>query len=230
MKPIIGITTAHNTVNNRFFVSNDYLFSIAENGGIPIFLPPCPIEDIKDQLASVDGLLFTGGGDINPLLLGEEPDPNIGESSLLRDKYELQLAKIALEQNIPILGVCRGMQVLAAASGGKITQDISKVSSLCHIQVSPRFEETHSIDIVENSTLHRVMGTNSAYVNSLHHQAVENPGNGFIISAKAKDGIIEAIESKKGFAIGVQWHAENLYQHNTSQRNLFSSLIKEAQR
>ena len=230
MKPVIGITTAHDITNNRFFVSYDYLYAIINNGGLPLLLPPCPFNEIQHQLSMIDGILLTGGGDINPLLYDEEPSPLIGETSLLRDDHEILLTKMALEdEKLPILGICRGLQVLCVASGGTLIQDISK-STVCHAQKSARNEETHSIDIMDNTLLSRVLGgTKKTSVNSLHHQAVLSYSKNFIVSAVAKDGIIEALEGKKGFILGIQWHAENLYTHNEAQNNIFKTFISKAE-
>ena len=229
MKPVIGITTAHDINTNRFFVSYDYLYAIINNGGCPILLPPCPFDEIQHQLSLIDGLLLTGGGDINPILYDEEPTPLIGETSLLRDEHEIILTKMALEnENFPILGICRGLQILCVASGGSLIQDISK-SSVCHSQKAARNEETHSIDIVEKTLLHSLFDSNKkTFVNSLHHQAVLSYSENFIVSATSKDGIIEALEHKKGFILGIQWHAENLYKHNSSQNNIFKTFIEKA--
>ena len=204
-------------------------YAIINNGGVPILLPPCPSGEIQHQLSMVDGILLTGGGDINPLLYNEEPSPLIGETSLLRDEHEILLTKMALEnEKLPILGICRGLQVLCVAPGGTLIQDLSK-GTVCHAQKSARSEETHSIDIINNTLLNSILGgAKKASVNSLHHQAILNHSKNFIVSAIAKDGTIEALESKKGFVLGIQWHAENLYTHNAAQNNIFQAFITKA--
>ncbi len=230
MSPIIGLTASYNTSEKRFFISNAYIEAVEDSGGTPFVLPYVSRENIPYILKTIDGLILTGGGDINPLLLGEEPCQGIGEVSTCRDVFELQLAKKVMAKNMPVLGICRGMQVLAAAGGGRLIQDIYSLNGdfLCHSQKAPRNEETHLIEIKKDSFLSLITKETEIPVNSFHHQAVKECGENFIISAVAKDGIIEAIESRNKLFIGVQWHPETLYKTNTIQKEIFLSFIKKA--
>ncbi|MGE4215411.1 MAG: gamma-glutamyl-gamma-aminobutyrate hydrolase family protein, partial [Anaerotignaceae bacterium] len=154
---------------------------------------------------------------------------NIGEISTIRDTFEIALTRLALRQNMPILGICRGMQIMAAAADGKIVQDIK--SSICHMQKSPRHVKTHTVNIKKDSRLFSICGTKKMAVNSFHHQSVLDCGKHFRPCALSADGIIEAMENKKKFfALGVQWHPEHLYNTNQCQKNIFSALITEAEK
>lgn len=205
-KPIIGITPNYSYETKTFSLHEDYVAAIERAGGCPIVLMP------RQPLpAFLDGILLSGGGDIDPLLFGEEPLCQSGEISPLRDAYEMRLCHEALAQDIPLLGICRGMQVMNIAAGGRIYQDIGAQAgtSLKHIQQAPRSYGTHSIFIEENTLLTDLWENRRTTVNSLHHQAVSVLGDGFLAIARSADGLIEAIEHRDClFALGVQWHPE----------------------
>ena len=229
MKALIGVTPCVDNDNNRFFLNPAYIKSVYKNGGIPIILCPVNKADIPAILGKINGIILTGGGDINPLLLGEEPCNNIGEISPIRDNFEIALTRLALKQRMPILGICRGMQVMAAAAEGKILQDIQ--STICHMQKSPRYVKTHTVNIEADSKLFSICGKRKIAVNSFHHQSVLECGKNFHPCAFSADGIIEAMENKKhSFALGVQWHPETLYPLNQCQNNIFATFITEAQK
>ena len=180
---------------------------------MPVIVPPLTDTDaIINTLDHVDGLLLSGGGDINPLLVGEEPSPRLGSINSERDIPELLITQLAYNRQIPILGICRGIQTLAVALGGKVAQDISDIAKVKHSQDAHRSEPTHSIIVEKDSTLYNIYNSDAQqYVNSFHHQAVSDPGPRFRVTAKAPDGIIEAIESREFKSImGVQWHPECL--------------------
>lgn len=224
MKPIIGITPSYGYNDNKFHISENYVKAIKQAGGIPILLFPS-----EEFPKFIDGIVLSGGGDIDPLLFGEEPLRNNGEISPLRDAFELQLAQTALERDVPILGVCRGMQIFAILSRGKIIQDIYSQtnSTLKHMQQAPRFYGTHTVFVKKDSQLHKICKKEHLVVNSFHHQAIASAGNDFVVSAKSADDIIEAIEhTKNAFAIGVQWHPEAMA--DVEQKMLFQSFIDKA--
>lgn len=205
-KPLIGITPDYSYEKRRFKISEDYTNAVLQAGGIPILLTPC--DTFPDF---VDGILFSGGGDVDPLLFGEEPLSENGEISPLRDRWELSLCKEALGRQIPLLGICRGMQIMNIAAGGSIYQDIfvQTDTTLKHSQQAPRFYGTHSVSAVPNSLLAQLWQKEKTVVNSLHHQAVAQLGEGFFAAAHSCDHLIEAIEHKTiSFALGVQWHPE----------------------
>ncbi len=226
MQPIIGLTPDYDHITSRYKVHQDYISAISDAGGYPIMLFP------HDKLPPfLDGIVFTGGGDIDPLLFHEEPLFQSGEISPLRDAFEISLCKEAVEKNIPILGICRGMQVINIALGGTIYQDISVQtnSKLKHSQQAPRDYGTHSIVIEKNTQLFALWEKEKATVNSFHHQAVALLGNGLRISAKSQDGLVEAIEHTVNlFVLGVQWHPEAM--GSEEQKRLFSAFLTAAEK
>lgn len=195
-------------------LNESYVKALLQAGGLPVSLPFTPEKEMDQFLATIDGLLLTGGGDINPLLFGEEPQLKLGKVLTERDEYEIQWTKKALQHNIPILGICRGLQILNVALGGTLYQDIysqSKRDRLLHAQTSPRHETSHYVQLKENSKLHKMFKETNILVNSFHHQAIKDIANNLQIIGQAKDGIIEAVEHKTAsFCIGVQWHPEEL--------------------
>lgn len=223
-KPFIGITPDYSYKNKQFQISERYILAVKKAGGIPIVLTPD--EDFPEF---ADGLIFTGGGDINPLLFGEEPIQENGEISPLRDEFELTLCQEALERKIPILGICRGMQIMNIAAGGGIYQDIGAQTgtTLKHIQQAPRSCGTHSVTLAADTILSHLWQKEKIIVNSVHHQAVSVLGKDIIASAHSADGLTEAIEhTGKSFAVGVQWHPEAM--ENKEQEALFAAFIKAA--
>ena len=230
-RPIIGITGNYDT--GKCTLLEGYYRSVREAGGTPLIIPPCDDTDIMvSLLGHVDALIFSGGGDINPLYLGEEPLRELGGINPARDWHELMLVRLAANHQIPILGICRGMQVMTAALGGKLHQDIYKEASatLKHSQETERHVCSHTVRIAPESLLHRIFNTEMLPVNSFHHQAVKEAAPGFAATAYSADGIIEAIESTQYKSmLGVQWHPECMILGNDrSMMPLFEWLASEA--
>lgn len=224
MKPVIGITPDFDSVASRYKIHQDYISAVTEAGGYPIMLFP---EAVLPPF--IDGIIFSGGGDIDPLLFHQEPMRESGEISPLRDEFELTLCNMAIQKNIPLLGICRGMQVMNIALGGTIYQDISVQtnSTLKHSQQAPRPYGTHSIIVMENTLLSSLWGKQKTTVNSYHHQAVALLGDSIQVCAKSQDDLIEAIEhTESSFAIGVQWHPEAM--ETEEQKLLFSAFVNAA--
>ena len=192
-RPMIGITA--NYADGDAMIRSVYYRQIVKAGGTPVIIPPVADHQvIINMLDRIDGLVFTGGADYSPLWSNEEPLKELGHVNPERDLPELLLTRLAYNRQIPILGTCRGMQTIALALGGRLTQDIK--TPLKHVQDAVREEPTHSY------------GTRT-FVNSFHHQAVAECGDKFRVTATAPDGIVEAIESSEQKAIiGVQWHPE----------------------
>ncbi len=236
MKPRIGITCSVDTDINRFFLNQFYVESIRTAGGIPIPLFPSDDKiEIKQMIGLVQGIVLSGGVDVDPIFFGEEPQQYSGRVCPLRDSFEIKLTSYALAEDIPLLGICRGMQVLNIAAGGDIFQDIYAqnmgVQLLKHRQEAPQWYPTHGINIKAGTMLESIMGVQSVRVNSYHHQAVRNAAPGFVVSAKSADGVIEAIESlEHGFALGLQCHPESLWQKQPVFIKPFKQLIKTAER
>jgi len=209
-KPVIGITGNYEDLTCK--LGQGYYKSVVAAGGVPVIIPPVADKDvIINTLEHLDGLILSGGGDINPLWAGEEPSPKLHGVNQERDLPELLIARLAYNRQIPMMGICRGIQTLAVALGGKVAQDISDVAKVKHSQDADRSEPTHSISIIRDSILDSIYKSydRSLMVNSFHHQAVVETGDKFRVVAQSADGIIEAIESTEYKSIlGVQWHPE----------------------
>ena len=218
-KPVIGLTG--NFAEGETRLVERYYKGIAEAGGVPVVIPPLADKDvIINTLDSLDGLMLTGGGDINPLWAGEEPSPRLHSINRERDEAELLAVRLAYNRQIPMLGICRGIQVLVTALDGEVEQDIAEGMQagrltpgghalLKHSQDADRREPTHTVIIEKDSALYGIYGTGTLAVNSFHHQSVRKCGARFKVAAVAPDGVIEAIESSEYKSImGVQWHPE----------------------
>ena len=238
-KPVIGITA--NYAEGEARLMDRYYKQVVSAGGVPVLIPPVADKDvIINTLKSIDGLLLTGGGDINPLWSGEQPSPQLHGVNNVRDLPELLITKLAYNRQIPMLGICRGMQTLATALGGKVMQDIEEdfkkqqkaglsadTEPLKHSQDGDRDMLSHVVNISKGSELQEIYeGASSIYVNSFHHQAVKETGPRFHVTATAPDGIIEAMESTEYKSVlGVQWHPEWLMSDG---RRLFRWLVIQA--
>ena len=240
-QPVIGLTG--NFADSDARLCEQYYMSVVRAGGTPVIIPPVADKDvIINTLDKIDGLVLTGGGDINPLWAGEEPSPRLHGINHMRDKAELLTVRLAYNRQIPMLGICRGIQTLVTALDGEVDQDIAESfaaahgagraaaaaghSLIKHSQDADRSEPTHTVRISRESVLYSLYKTETLAVNSIHHQAVRASGRRFSVSAKAPDGVIEAIESSefKPF-IGVQWHPEWL---GESGQVLFRWLVDRA--
>ena len=225
-KPIIGLTG--NFDEQTCKLKDGYYKSVWRAGGVPVIIPPLADTDaIINTLEHIDGLLLTGGGDYNPLYAGEEPSPKLGGVNAERDLPELLITQLAYNRQIPMLGICRGIQTLAMALGGKVMQDISDVAQIRHSQDADRSEPTHTVTVEPDSTLYNIYKEDKLFVNSFHHQAVSDPGERFRVTARSSDGIIESMESCEFKSIlGVQWHPECLPAEDGFP--IFSWLVREA--
>lgn len=215
-RPIIGLTANYSDID--ITLRDRYYKQVVAAGGIPVVLPP--IADsavIINTLDQLDGLIFTGGADYNPLWSGKQPERALGNINQARDLAELLTARLAYNRQLPMLGICRGMQTLAVALGGKVMQDIHSstldssivLHRIKHSQDAARNEATHAVSLDADSLLAELYQTDRIFVNSFHHQAVADCGKRFKATAQASDGIIEAMESSEFKDImGVQWHPE----------------------
>ncbi|MBR4898217.1 MAG: membrane dipeptidase [Prevotella sp.] len=244
-KPVIGITANYDAQSSK--LAEGYYKQVKVAGGTPLIIPPLSDRcTLMSTLDHIDGLLLSGGADINPLYCGEEPSPFLHGINAERDLPELLITRLAFNRQLPILGICRGIQTLAIALGGKVAQDIEsekgKVNSekgIKHSQDADRSEPTHSVSVANGSTLFNIYNDFGPFiptyddrypgtlpVNSFHHQAVIDPGPHFRIAATAPDGVIEAIEScEMKPIVGVQWHPECMDEDGLP---LFRWLVYEA--
>lgn len=237
MRPVIGVTIWKEQKNADVYekVNEWNLKAISEAGGIPVMLYITDNDEIIDgYINMLNGILFTGGGDINPLIFGEEPIRELGEVEYDRDEFEFKLYKRAAEKNIPMLGICRGMQIMNIASGGTIYQDIysQRPGTNSHLTKNAfGSDEYHSVSVNENSKLYDILKQTDIKTNSFHHQAINDLADDYVATAFAKDGIIECIESKKlNFAIGIQWHPETMFEKYSIFRKIFIEFVKAAQK
>ena len=238
IKPLIGISANYGDSNSK--LAENYYKSIVAVGGVPVIIP------VTDDLATIeaivgrlDGILLSGGGDMHPRYYNEEPIPENGIPDELRDRYDVTLIKSAVEYQLPVLGICRGMQVINTVFGGSLYQDINvqyaDKKPMCHSQNEERSVTTQTASVVTDSLLYSIVSCNTLPINSIHHQAVKRIADGFRAVAFADDGICEAIESLYYPILGVQWHPEHLSEadaegehYDNPHRKIFGWLVDEA--
>jgi putative glutamine amidotransferase len=239
MRPRIGITSWHRNDADRLerwvAIRDTYTGAVRAAGGLPIILPigDDDPELIDEYLAAVDGLLFTGGEDIAPAYYGEARDERCQEPDPERDLFEIHLARAALAQQVPTLGICRGLQVINVAAGGTLYQDIAcrpGTRDYHSASLANRGQLIHRVRLVQESRLRAIMGVAESQVTSTHHQFVKDLAPGFRVSAEsAEDGIVEGIERPDvPFLLAVQWHPERLYADHAAHLALFGSLVEAA--
>ena len=212
-KPVVGITGNYEDLTCK--LGRGYYESVVRAGGTPVIIPPVADKAVLlNTLDHIDALILSGGADINPLWCGEEPVPELHGINQQRDLAELMITRLAYNRQMPMLGICRGIQTLAIALGGKVAQDIGRekgkaAAAIKHSQDADRSEPTHSVTVCEDAVIAGIYNTNRLFVNSFHHQAVSEPGERFRVVATASDGTVEAMESSEMKSIvGVQWHPE----------------------
>lgn len=234
MKPVIGIAAAPvREPRPGCAVGQDYIRAVERAGGLAVLLPCAPdgADDMAQWLTLCDGFLLPGGGDIAPTFYGQSPIPQLTRTDRRQDEAELALCRAARRQKKPLLGVCRGVQVINVAFGGTLWQDIPAQyrAAICHAQdPALRGELFHSLTLAPDSLLAHVMGAGRHECNTFHHQAVRDVASGFAAAAHAPDGLIEAIESADGLVLGVQWHPENLAAEYADHAALFAWLVGAA--
>jgi putative glutamine amidotransferase len=236
-QPVIGITASIDrrspVFGETYTLARKYAEGVAQAGGIPVIVPHNLDEDaLRAVLVRLDGVVLSGGGDIDPALFGEAAHPATCEIEPDRDRIELMLARWMVERDAPFLAICRGIQVLNVALGGSLVQDIpSQVpDALQHSfdrKTTPRDYLAHPVKIDPSSQLARIMQVEVARTNSWHHQAIKQVADGLQVTAVAPDGVIEAVEvAGRRYAIGVQWHPEWLCDERVEHRRLFEGLVQ----
>ncbi len=191
-------------------VGRRYIDGVLAAGGLPLVLPALAPSFAEEAVAGLDGLLLTGGGDVDPARYGAAAQPECGPPDPERDGWELALVVAARTAGIPVLGICRGAQVLNVGCGGTLVQHLPDRGGDAHDALDRAADEVHRIDVLTGSRLHHIIGTDVLLANTLHHQAVDVVGDGLVVSGVADDGVIEAIESPAELMLGVQWHPELL--------------------
>lgn len=240
IKPLIGISTNFLEIvekpfsdHQRIYVNSGYIDAIIKAGGIPLLLPITADEETIDRLvALVDGVLLSGGQDVHPSNYNEDNHPLLGTTSKERDAYEMRIIQNAYQAKKPILGICRGLQLINVAFGGTLYQDLSQQEDVCnskHRQDIVRDAVLHDIDVIPETELHRIFGKTKLVTNSFHHQAVKDLAPGFAICAKSEDGVVESIcRSGSPWILGVQWHPEVMIDAHPEMKHLFVTFINKA--
>ena len=228
MRPIIGITPEI-AEDGKISLNYAYTHAIEQAGGIPYVLPCTEDEALLDELVALcHGFCFSGGEDIEPARYGEEKLPQCGAQALRRDAFDFRLFEKALATGKPILGICRGGQLINVALGGTLWQDLPSQhpSELSHVQKEGAFEHSHSVSILPDTPLAAITGKNRITANSFHHQAIKTLGRGLVPMAFAEDGIIEAVYSTEHpFIRAYQWHPERLFDADEHHKKIFSDFI-----
>lgn len=244
MKPLIGITcsmglgiysmTQENMPQEQHRMNDSYIKAVMQAGGVPVVIPAYEnLSLVKEVVDRLDGVLLSGGGDLDPRIYSRRANAHLGSVSPRRDAAEMAIAEYVIrETDKPLLGICRGVQVMNAAMGGSLYIDLPEEGKLAHsLTMYPRYVATHEIHVMENTHLAKAMGAGENRVNSFHHQAAKELGEGFLVSARSvPDDVIEAIELPgERFVVGVQWHPEELTAREEA-RLLFRNFVEAAKR
>ena len=240
-KPLIGLTPSHDTQTDDISMRPTYVNAIKAAGGIPVVLPlDADQQDLRQLVRTLDGFLFTGGPDPHPFLFGEETHACCGNVSVKRDSLELALLPLVMKVQKPVLGICRGIQIINVGLGGTIYQDIpsqfqpntdradsSSFLPIAHRQPFHYTVPSHTVALVPDTRMAHICQRPIIQVNSMHHQAVKDLAPGCIIAGTAPGGLIEAMEMPSyPFLIGVQWHPEYLWEQDPAAANLFRQFIQ----
>ena len=244
-RPVIGVSTQTlhaiqgipEGLPESWVMNQRYFRAVTLVGGVPLMIPlfDDDLSTVRALYERLDGLLIPGGVDMDPGTYGEEIRPEVGRLDAARDTVELELVRWAIEDGLPVLGLCRGAQVINVAQGGTLYQDIpAQLGSTLQHDCYPtkgfaRTHLAHPVALTEGSRLRAALEHDTALVNSMHHQSVKDLGEGLMISAVAPDGVVEGIEGTgEAFLVGVQWHPEVFEAHDPSTRHLFREFVKES--
>ena len=244
MRPLIGISCSmgqaiysmnqDNVPQMQHRLGDNYVKAIVQAGGVPVLLPNnMDLTSVEELSAGLDGFLLSGGGDVDPALFGERATEQLGAVTPRRDDFELALARYVInETDKPVLGICRGIQVMNVAMGGTLHIDLPSDGKLCHsLTMYPRNVRTHDVKVTPGTRMEDIMSGSKGRVNSFHHQAIRDVADCFVISAvSADDGVVEAVEQPgERFMVGVQWHPEELVEYEEAQK-LFRSFVEAAEK
>jgi len=232
MRPVIGLSDTYK--DGVSTVPRTYIEAVMAAGGLPVIIPLMQDEKkLNELLESLDGVIFTGGGDFDPAYYHETPIPQNGRINAPRDAFDIRLLQIAVEKGVPVLGICRGLQLINIAFGGSLYQDLPAqfpVKQIAHRQKMPASNPSHTVNVLSGTEFSKIVGNKPLYVNSAHHQAVKALAPGFKIAGKSPDGVVEAIEQidDKQWVLGVQFHPEALYARDKRMSSIIRSLVDEA--
>lgn len=227
--PVVGITLGDADRTGYHALREAYVRSVEAAGAFALLLPaqaPAAAEAVLDRL---DGLVLSGGVDVDPALYGCAPHPKLGRVDRARDEFEIALTRLALRRDMPLFAICRGQQLLNVAAGGTLVQDIPSVvaGAVNHDVAGSRTERAHAVEVAPGSRLGELMGPGPLLVNSFHHQAIDRLAPGLAVTGRSpEDGVIEAVEMKdRSFVIGVQWHPESFWSEPDSFQRLFEAHV-----
>jgi len=227
MRAVIGITLGDGDRPGYHSMRADYVRSLERSGALPLVLPTLEPEHAPALLDRLDGLVLSGGVDVDPALYGRPRHPKLGRVDRERDEFELALTRHALRRDLPLLAICRGLQVLNVATGGTLIQDIPSEleGAVTHAAPGRRTRRSHPVEVASGSKLREILGVGPLSVNSFHHQAIDRLGEGLSVSGRCPgDGVIEAVEMKdRSFVLGVQWHPESFWKEPVSFQALFEA-------
>lgn len=227
---LIGITPDWNRKTGKITVNRDYMDAVSRCGAVPVLLPLTgDVFAWEEIVTRMDGLLFSGGGDVDPRMYGEEKLGCCGAVCPERDWMEMNLFRLALDRDVPVLAICRGLQIMNCALGGTLYQDIGEqeTGTLNHVRHDIPREPAHEVRITDGRLLKIVTGAETLHVNSRHHQAIRTLGMGLLPCAVAPDGIIEGVEVPgKRFALGVQWHPESMSEKHPEEQKIFNAFTE----
>jgi len=228
-KPVVGLTLGDGDKPGFHAMRLDYVRSVEQAGAVPVLLPPVRAEDLPALLDRLDGVLLSGGVDVDPVLYAQVPHPRLGKVNRGRDEFELALTREALRRDLPILAICRGHQVLNVAAGGTLVQDIASLveGAMQHDASGPRWRRSHPVELISPSRLREILGQDRVSVNSFHHQAVGRIGRGLVVTARCPDdGVVEGLEMpSRRFVVAVQWHPESFWNRPHSFQSLFDAHV-----
>ncbi len=231
-RPLIALTSCLDRPDRTAWIRPEYIASVLRAGGLPVMLPVTEDrEALLQTLARCDGLLLTGGEDVEPARWGGSDPQGLADFSRERDDTEFCLTAEALRRDLPLLAVCRGVQVLNAFRGGSLWIDLptEKPSAIAHRQAAPGPQPTHTVRVLPETPLRAVCGREELQVNSLHHQAIRTPGDGLRVMAEAPDGVVEAVWLPEArFVFGVQWHPELMAAADAASAGIFEALVGAA--
>lgn len=231
-KPVIGVTPLFDRARDSYWMLPGYFQALEQAGAVPVMLPLTnDAAALSRAVEALDGFLMTGGPDVDPAYYGAEEIPSVNEICPERDAMEMTLLRLLWETDKPVFGICRGLQMMNVQRGGTLIQDIptEHPSDVEHRMKAPYDRAVHTVTVLKDSPLYRLFGTDSAGVNSSHHQAIKVLAPGLLPMAVAPDGLIEAIcAPEKRFYWAVQWHPERLWVKDEMSRRLFAAFVNAA--
>lgn len=223
------LPTKNYNLNKANYTADVFINLLVKHDITPILIPLVPKVMVHKYLDDVDGVIIPGGQDVTPSLFGEQPHTKLGKTYLLHDEFEMQIIKDAIEKQIPLLGICRGHQMINVTLGGSLYQDLDTQQDNVHehAQPEPATEAIRPVQVVADSQLAHAVGTHPV-VNSKHHQAVKAVAPGMQVTAISDDGVVEAIENADASIMGVQWHPEFLWENDPLEEQLFLDFFERA--